>query len=69
MVVHAYSSNLWEAEAGELQILGQLGLRGENLTQKEKQNKVPDNSTWYSDLSLILNLLKPDWIFGKETIF
>jgi hypothetical protein len=53
MVVHAYSSNLWEAEAGELQILGQLGLHGENLTQKEKQkqNKVPDNSNWYSELN------------------
>lgn len=59
MMVHAHISNLWEAQAGELQILGQIGLHSENLTQKQKQNKVPDNnSTWYSELNFHWS-----WIF------
>lgn len=45
MVVHAYTLTIVRLRQETYKFLGQLGLRGELLTQKkEKQNKVLENS-------------------------
>jgi hypothetical protein len=37
VVVHADNPSMWEAEAGGLQVQGQLGLHSMTLSQKQKR--------------------------------